>query len=356
MPKQRNILIYRLGSLGDTVMALPAFNLIKRTYPSDRIHLLTNKPVDSKAPLAAAILGDAFDIEEVLTYPVGTRNPSTLLRLLRQIKALHVDTVINITAYRSRNTDNRDKLFFRAAGVKNLIGFDQNTDSYEINVDPKTGKTEWEAKRILERIKSIGKVDLNTCEWWDFHFSQKELKRAVEALGRFAESDQLVAVNAGTKMDQKEWGLANWQDFMQRLHIHFPQGKLVFVGAADEYNFSENCIESWKGDAINLCGKTNPRVSAAIIKKCMLFIGHDSGPIHLAGAVNTPILGIFSCRNIPDQWIPRGENKRLVFPETDCAKSTDPECQNEPDFCIRHISPKRVENELVSLLQKICVV
>jgi ADP-heptose:LPS heptosyltransferase len=354
MPEQSNILIYRLGSLGDTVMALPAFNLIKKKFKSDKLHLLTNKPVDSKAPLAAAILGNGFDINEVLTYPVGTRNPSILLGLLRKIKSLDIDTVINITAYRSKTIDNRDKLFFKAAGVKHLIGFDSDIGDIEIN--PGTGKTTWEAVRIAERITELGPIDLNDCSSWDFHFSEDEIREAQQALGALVLSGQLVAVNAGTKMEQKEWGLENWQNFMRRLYIHFPDAKLVFVGAPNEYDFSEKCLAAWNGQGLNLCGKTSPRVSAAIIKKCILFIGHDSGPIHLAGAVNTPILGIFSCRNIPDQWVPRGKNKTLLFPETDCARSTNPECIYAPDYCVKTISPERVEAELVSLLQKICVV
>lgn len=354
MPDQRNILIYRLGSLGDTVMALPAFNLIKEKYKSDTLHLLTNKPVDSKAPLAAAVLGAGFDINEVLTYPVGTRSPSTLLGLLRKIKTLKIDTVINITAYRSKSVDQRDKLFFKTAGIKNLIGFDTKIENIEIN--PSTGKTTWEAKRILERIDSLGQVDLNHCKSWDLHFTDDEVKKAQEVLGPFVLSSQLVAINAGTKMEQKEWGIENWQNFMRKLYVHFPDAKLVFVGAPNEYDFSEKCLAAWNGQGINICEKSSPRVSAAIIKKCVLFIGHDSGPMHLAGAVNTPVLGIFSCRNLPDQWVPRGQNKTLLFPDTVCAKSIDPECINAPDYCIKSISPELVESELVSLLQKICLV
>jgi len=311
MPEQSNILIYRLGSLGDTVMALPAFNLIKEKYKSDRLHLLTNKPVDAKAPLAAAILGNGFDINEVLTYPVGTRSPSVLLKLLRKIKSLHIDTVINITAFRSKNIDNRDKLFFKAAGVKNLIGFD--ADLNDIEVDPATGKTTWEAERIMNRVTEIGHIDLNDCSSWDFHFSDEEIREAQQALGVHVLSGQLVAVNAGTKMEQKEWGLENWQNFIRRLYIHFPEAKLIFVGAPDEYDFSEKCLASWKGQGLNLCGKTSPRVSAAIIKKCILFIGHDSGPIHLAGAVNTPILGVFSCRNIPDHSVNARRSREPLY-------------------------------------------
>ncbi len=335
-------------------MALPAFNLIKNKYKHDRLHLLTNKPVNAKAPLAAAILGNSFSIQEVLTYPVGTRNPSTLLRLLREIKSLKINTVINITAYRSKKIDQRDKLFFKAAGVKELIGFDENIGEIEIN--PRTGKTTWEAKRIISRINQLGKVDLDLSSNWDFHFTESELNEAKHALGVHVMSGQLIAINAGTKMEQKEWGLENWQSFIRKLYVHIPEAKLIFIGASSEYDFSEKCLASWKGSGLNLCGKTNPRVSAAIIKRCILFIGQDSGPMHLAGAVNTPVLGIFSCRNVPDQWIPRGKNKSLLFPETDCARSTDPECKYKPDYCVKTISPERVEGELVSLLQKICVV
>src|ERR1022692_4022661 len=64
----RRVLIYRLGSLGDTVVALPCFHLIARTYPNAERRLLTNFPVHAKAPAAAAVLGDSGLVHGYMSY------------------------------------------------------------------------------------------------------------------------------------------------------------------------------------------------------------------------------------------------------------------------------------------------
>lgn len=68
----RKVLIYRLGSLGDTAVALPCFHLIARAFPDSERRLLTNFPVHAKAPASAAVLGDA-------SLPQGYSTPKTVL-------------------------------------------------------------------------------------------------------------------------------------------------------------------------------------------------------------------------------------------------------------------------------------
>src|SRR5476651_2573351 len=95
--KNNRILIYRLGSLGDTIMALPSFHQIKNSFPLADITLLTNKPVMTKAAAIETILGTEYFFNRTINYPVGTRSITVLFNLIRQIRALKIDTVISIT-------------------------------------------------------------------------------------------------------------------------------------------------------------------------------------------------------------------------------------------------------------------
>jgi hypothetical protein len=79
--KVRRVLIYRLGSLGDTVVALPCYHLIARRFPNAERRLLTNFPINGKAPAAAAVLGESGLIHGYMRYTVGTRNLAELLRV-----------------------------------------------------------------------------------------------------------------------------------------------------------------------------------------------------------------------------------------------------------------------------------
>ena len=72
--KVERVLIYRLGSLGDTIVALPCFHQIERAFPDAERRLRTNIPVHAKAPAAAAVLGDSGLVHGYLQYPVGMRS------------------------------------------------------------------------------------------------------------------------------------------------------------------------------------------------------------------------------------------------------------------------------------------
>ena len=77
----KSVVIYRLGSLGDTIVALPCFHQIARSYPDARRILLTNVPVSTKAAPVEAVLRGTGIIDGVIAYPLSLRSPATLLSL-----------------------------------------------------------------------------------------------------------------------------------------------------------------------------------------------------------------------------------------------------------------------------------
>ena len=110
----RNILVYRLGSLGDIMVALPCFHLIRNTYPQSKITILTNQPISGKAAPAMDILENSGLCDEALSYPVGTRNFRELGKLRRTILRIQPDVLINLAAARGWPKSVRDYLFFRS--------------------------------------------------------------------------------------------------------------------------------------------------------------------------------------------------------------------------------------------------
>src|SRR3981189_1123208 len=82
----KRVLIYRLGSLGDPLVAMPAFHLIARAFPDAERRLLTNFPVNAKAPPAAAILESTNLIPGYFRCAAGTRSPGELLTLWWQLR------------------------------------------------------------------------------------------------------------------------------------------------------------------------------------------------------------------------------------------------------------------------------
>jgi heptosyltransferase III len=346
----KNVLIYRLGSLGDTVVALPCFHKIKEVYPDAFITILTNKPIASKAAPLQAVLGEEFFFNSILAYPVGTRNVFVLIALILQIRRLKIDVVINLTAIRSKKAMVRDRLFFRAAGVKKLIGFPTDDLDFKPKFDTSTGFQEWEAARLTRRISALGEINLNDDKFWDLRLNQEEFNTASLMLSGFSAYKPILAVCVGTKCQANDWEERNWYVLISRLSLLLNDWQLVMIGASEEVDRANRCIELWKNTKINLCGKTTPRVSATVLKQANLFIGHDSGPMHLASCVGVPSVAIFSSRNFPGQWYPRGEFNKVIQHIPECVGCKLNKCIVQQKKCILSITVDEVMNAVAGVL------
>src|SRR6266550_288875 len=122
MTATRRVLIYRLGSLGDTVVALPALRLVASAFPDAERWVLTNFSVSTKAPPLASVLEGTGLVHGYLEYPLGLRNVAGLSKLRRDIRRLSPDTLVYLALPRGQLKAWRDALFFRYCGIKRLIG------------------------------------------------------------------------------------------------------------------------------------------------------------------------------------------------------------------------------------------
>jgi heptosyltransferase III len=299
----RPIIVYRLGSLGDTVVAVPCFHKIAERFPGREIIALTNIPVSSKAAPLASILLNGGLISRAIAYPVGTRDPIKLLKLGLAVRATGADTVVHLQR-RSTREARRDVNFFKFFGVKTIIGAPVTSDLANWRIDPVTGEQEFEAVRLARCLESLGAVDLDTPAAWDLRLTQAEQAAADDVLAPLGGAP-FIAVNMGGKVAEKDWGEANWSQTLMGVAGVDGLG-LVFVGGPEDADRADRLRSTWRGPVANLCGRLAPRETAAALGRARLFVGHDSGPLHLAAAMQTRCVGIFGGYNLPHRWHPYG--------------------------------------------------
>lgn len=312
------ILIYRLGSIGDFVVALPCLHLVRRRFPKARIVLLTNLPVEARAAPAMSVLEGSGLVDEILTYQVGTRDWRRLGRLRQEVRGFGPDLLVCLVSRRSLWQVVRDYLYFRSAGVKRMVGFPFVTaDRFSRRPAMKGGYWGHEAQRLARCLAPLG--DAEPCEpaSWDLCLTAAEHRHAErlisDALPPGAASWPLLGLSIGTKQAIKDWGDDNWQAVLRR--IADTKMPLVLIGSGEERDRSQGVAGVWPGPVLNFCGSASPRVSAALIARTALFLGHDSGPMHLAAAVGTRCIAVFSRHNLPGQWFPFGPSHRVFYPE-----------------------------------------
>ena len=347
-----NILVYRLGSLGDTVVALPSLHRVRRSFPDARLVILTNKPVLGKAAPMVSILGSDYFSHRLLCYPVGTRNPWDLFSLLFSIRRLRIKTMVYLAAARSRQDVLRDRVFFRLCGIRRIIGVPKEESDFISQIDHGTGLYENEAARLARRVRELGPIDLDDQAAWDLHIQESE-RREAEELIKPLKGYPFLAVSLGTKMQSKDWGVTNWSKLLKQLTQALPDVGLLLVGSGDEAQQADSCAAAWKGTVVNICGKASPRISAAAMEQASFFVGHDSGPMHLASAVGVPCVAIFSARSLPGHWYPYGASHKIIYHKTTCFGCNLSECIDEGKRCLRSITVVEVMSAVMSLLREL---
>jgi heptosyltransferase III len=346
----RKVLIYRLGSLGDTVVALPCFHLIARTFPNAERVLLTNHPVHAAAPPAAAILNHSGLVDGYMGYTAGTRKIGELMRLAWRIRRFNPDVTVYLMPVRPAKDVERDRRFFQLAGGGQLIGIPGEEERRHA-FDARSGRFETEASRLARCIVKLGDAAIGDRANWSLNLTVEEQGAAAVSLGPLMRRP-LVACAPGTKMQAKDWGRDNWRALLTWFHSRYPEFGLALLGAQEDTDLSDYVARDWAAPKVNLCGKLTPRESAAVLQHAKIFLGPDSGPMHLAASVGTPCVAAFSARAMPGTWFPIGPLHQVIYHQTSCYGCQLESCITENRRCLTTITLPEMTDAVCRILER----
>ena len=344
----RRVLVYRIGSLGDTIVALPALHQIARCFPHAERRLLTNFPIEAKAPAASVILGDSGLVHGYMRYAIGTRSLSELLRLRKEIRAFNPDVLVYLMPLRPPLAVLRDHIFFRLAGIRQIHGL-PGAEELRYGFDPATGLHESEASRLARSIRTLGAVNLSDAANWDLQLSDVESQKAHNFLAPH-QGRSIICCGPGTKMQCKDWGAERWAKLLKRLSRQLPDHLLLMVGSAQEFDECEQIAASWQGEKVNLCGQFSPREVVPLLAASRVYLGTDSGQMHLAACVGTPCACVFAARNLPGIWFPPGDRNRILYHKTDCYNCLLATCIDQGKKCIYSITVDEMAHAVGEIL------
>lgn len=307
-----NLVIFRIGSIGDTVVAMPCFHAIERAFPHHRRVLLTDAVASARASSVETVLEGTGLIHDSVYFPVGRGKLSHSVTLARRLRQLEADTLVYLAPRSTAFQVYRDLLFFKAAGIRNVIGAPRAVGARECRIDPVTGELEHEANRLARILGTAIPVDLGESSW-DLRLTAAEHATASQRLSGVLGWRPILAVSPGAKIPAKDWGEERWSALVGLLQVRLPTLSLVFIGAPDERALTERLARQWAGVKLNLCGELTPRESAAVLAKSNLLACHDSGPMHLAASQGTRCVALFGNFNRPRQWFPFGRDHTVIY-------------------------------------------
>jgi heptosyltransferase-3 len=345
MKSRPRVIVYRVGSLGDTLIVLPAYHLVRKAYPDAHITLLTSFPINSKAAPMESILRNMNLYDDTLRYPTSLRNIKELMALRGKLKAGDYDCLIYLAKPKGGFLKSlRDYLFFRLSGIPRVLGVPFRREHLECTPIAGTNLFRSETERTLASVRELGEVDMADPRWWDLRLNKEEAAEADGLLANGGISGKYLAASVGTKKQANDWEEPNWTSLIRRLAAAYPDLPLVMFGVQEERERSERLLALWQGPKLNLCGVPAPRVSAAVLRHAVAMVCHDSGPMHLAATMGVPCVAIFSARAKPGEWFPRGNNHVVLYHRTPCWNCNLDICIENKKACILSITVDEVFN------------
>ena len=258
----RRILIYTVGSLGDTLLTIPAFHALRAAYPGARLVLLSNRQAGTRNVLAQDLVVPIGLCDEALTYvvrkgPFGpVLNGATKLCLLIRLRLSGFDAVAYLVErFQGDPRLVRDRRFFRLAGIPRLLGMDgleppPRARGLEIR------RTQHRVDEILHRLFASG-VDVPSRGRGRIEFEPTDSDasefRAWKSSLHAHSKRPWIAIGPGSKMRSKIWPVGNFDELVRRLLANFDVWPVVFGGVEDQ-KVGEQLVSSWAGAAWQLEG------------------------------------------------------------------------------------------------------
>jgi len=319
--------------MGDTLVSIPALKLIKSENEKSSITLLSNEPVDGG--LKAAPMYDILKNSGIIDFHIEYSNSKSKISIIKKIRKLKPDLVYYLMPSRSIYQSFRDYIFFILCGIYRVKGIFYNI--YSINKN-RLNNNKSEANRLINSI-GFNNIQLSK-ELFSLNLNMKDRINSKLLINKYNIGSNFIAISIGTKFDVNDWGQPNWLCLIELLSDIAYKYNLVTIGSNIEYDRSQELLEKWGSkNGANLCGLTSPRESASILELASLFIGHDSGPLHLASSVGIEAIGIFSSRNNPGIWFPYGNENNVLYTNIECQGCRLDECSKLNKICIKSIKP-----------------
>jgi lipopolysaccharide heptosyltransferase II len=335
-----NILLIKLGSLGDVVLSTAAIKAVKARFGANhKITLLVGGGAKD------VLLGCPY-IDELLVCDLKNKDQGLrgLLKLGASLRRKNFDLVVDLQNNRASH------ILSLLSLSPDRYGYDNGKFSVLLNhrikndrqfLDPVTHQF-----RILEMLGIAQKNA--SLELWP---QDKDCQFIEELLSSewLSSNQKIVGLNlsASRRWTTKNWPLAQ----MTRLCLGLLKRDLrvVFTGTEEELPLANALAESVKElKPINACGKTSVNQLACLIKRCSVYISADSAPLHIAAATQTPFVAIFGPTD-PRRHLPPAKNFALIRKDLPCAPCYKAQCKKND--CMRLISAEEVLGAVDRLLK-----
>ena len=336
----KNILVRMPNWLGDLVMATPILADLKKTWPDAKITAMAQSNV-------AALLKHDPHTDEVYSYrrPSGWIHRSQHLEIIDELAHGEYDLGILLT-----NSFSSAWWFWRGK-VKNRIGFAGNLRSWLLDLPipfPEKKDSQHLVITYKHLLLPLGIPISDTAPaLYVAKDEQDEALSLLKRMGYIPESQLLIGINPGAAFGTaKCWLPERFRAVTERL-LKNPRHTILFFGDPSGASLVNEICKDLPDRVINLAGKTSLRELIALIQKCHVLLTNDSGPMHIASALGTPLVALFGSTS--DVATGPYKGGTVIHKRVECSPCYKRICPI--DFrCMKRIEVDEVHQEILQLL------
>ncbi|MBI5177765.1 MAG: glycosyltransferase family 9 protein [Nitrospinae bacterium] len=343
----KKILVLRYRSIGDIILSGPALEALRLTYPSARIDMV----VDDQ--FADICHGHPY-IDYLLLHRRNRGNMSKFdyfmlnLKFIHKVRKAHYDLVVDL------HSGPRSATLTLLSGARHRLGYRfrwRNKLAYNLAA-PIGGPGVHTVEGLLQMLLPLNPVlpDTRTLRL-AYPEEEKQFVRGFLEKHGVTDKDFLVMVHPGARVDVKRLPAEKMGSVVRWL-IDELGAKVVYAGNNNDIAPIAEIV-SYSGRRGLIATNLPLARLSALIGSCNLFLGNDSGPMHMAAALDVPVVAFFGPSD-PTVWGPVGKNVRVVrnAPTMECQPCDQKKCPQTGMHCMTKIKLNDIKRAIAGLINR----
>ncbi len=341
----KNILVVNLGGIGDLLLSTPALRALKKDFPSAKLYLLVVGRCREAVERLSCVDG-------VFVFPAEKdwRGIIACILSILKLRQIKMDLAVNMRTLVSEKGALKMKILFKLINPRIKAGRDTSGRGGFLDISiPETDIGEKsEIEYDIDTVKALGVavIDKNV----DFLVDEKTMLDLRDMLSQsgIGAKDILIGINPGGRPSRR-WPRDNFVELIKAVKKEY-KAKFVITGVgADEIELAETIAAKSGPDVVSLAGKLNLSQLASLISMCRLYITNDTGSMHIAAILNTPLIAIFGPGHLK-RFDPRNifSEAVVLYQKTVCAPCNRFKCSSLQ--CLTAVLPEEVAEAAIRLL------
>ena len=345
----RRILCIRLDNMGDVLMTTPAMHALKHAAPDRHLTLLGSRSGVALAPFID-------DLDDAIAYNApwvkhAQHDTAEDQQVLNEVRAGHYDAAVIFTVY--SQSPLAAALFCRMAGIPKVLAHCRENPyaliSHHLPETEPASQVRHEVRRQLDLVASVGAINEHPVMRFRTRETDRQSLRIKLAQSGVPDTQYMVA-HCGATAPSRRYPAEYFSQAFRMIGSR--AGAIVLTGDSSERALVADIAAMCGAEApvINMAGQLELGEFACLVESASLLLSNNTGPVHVAAAVGTPVVDLYALTN--PQHTPWMVPQRVLYQDVPCKYCYRSECPQGHHACLRGVTPQAVCEAVLELQEE----